>query len=472
MGEWRGAILDYILENYRDGGENSHLCEYLREQLQLEPRVRLKMEFALIRPDSEEDARKLLSSCIEVVLEQPDIGAYQSLKALVEGPKPGEGKRAYANRLRRDLSKVKDGRDVGDSAEIARSIATEVIENTHPKPSPKPKPASLALECLWDLEAGDRALGSEEGRREIERILRERLEQPPKGLVLSREFPDGKLTKDDLDEIVTQLVDHMAQRWLDNRGVSLSERDADRCDEWPGERDVSKKNVSRARDIPVDLVERCMNDPYLRYRLGLDERWSTSEITDEKNLKEDLAAFYRALLDGIVKGEDYSRIVVPVIIDSKTGAGLYILGEDFAKPSDAKTSKLVKKAFFRYGRYELYSEPFFKSVSRPFFAIMYHHWDMYECFESSNKDDVGLGDSDVLIRGLWDDVVNAWVPDVKRGGFDGAAKRAIGRFKAARKSRDVKRAYRIRNEYRPDLTAFPERFQVYFDPEDYGFMTK
>ena len=217
MSEWRDALLEYLKEDWQKRELESHLCLYFQERAEQMPRVRLKEAFASYVL-GETDAGELLATCLKVIQEQ-HLLELESLKRMIDPRRDNESLKMYKRRARETLKEAIDNPGVVPEQETTfiRSLAEEALSNL-PVPSDQ---ISLAMECRWDAEAGELALGSPSERNDLFEKMRKRTSKAKQYPTKWDSSPWSALLE---DKAVPNAIMQRAYTFLDNAGVASQTR--------------------------------------------------------------------------------------------------------------------------------------------------------------------------------------------------------------------------------------------------------
>ncbi|MDO4442259.1 MAG: hypothetical protein Q4B69_00060 [Slackia sp.] len=314
------------------------------------------------------------------------------------------------------------------------------------------------MEYRLDARLGDNALGSPAEREKTKTIAWEKAGD-------AAADPDGASYR----TTVNRLLADEARAWLVNAGCSLREG---RCD-----------GVARIKDIPVDLVELCLQHT----NAGALAKSRTAQNAHAA----DAFALYRAL--NATRGAR-RYCIVPIELDPASGAGLYILGtslfdDDFIAwlfpDIDRKRARIARaygkataqapsrKTAMEAKRLELDERRRAMIRSNNCIIATITHAQAADALEKSHVFDDGLfgagGASSSqrhLIQGLFKDELDIWPAPIANAE---AMERVIDRFRRMVRIESAGssafEAYRVMNEEAP--AGCPARFLPYFAPEDF-----
>lgn len=465
MSSWKDTLLDYIREDYqicRLNNESANgkaqksescLVGYLREKKESAPAVRVKRAF-------KGNDNEVWETLLAVLADVKQVGAYESLDDLSCKPEEAESKRDANRRVAEWVSRTAPFEVAPDRAKL-RAIGAEIVRKTGSK-------SNLCEQLMGyqaDRYAGKDALCTAEEQNRILVDIRKRGSRKLGGLL------DEKTPKaPDIDKAIDALLDAEARDWLYNAGVPFSSAAK------PETSDASLP--SRIKDIPTDLVEKCLHaNGQLAERLGIScpeterregaqgQARAQREAHDANNdgpasEAEDIETLYRSLLGN----ED--PYLIPLRIDQETGLELCLIGPGFV-PDRSATSKDER---LRGLLASLFSGKLESVRTKPFFALLGKSIDPAHAriqpsaqeYVDADGDEVSINQG-VTIHGLWDHVAKAYIPNVSWSEGNGSiGNQALRLFAELRRCSD-RSDLQMYQEFNGDWPkGCPQRYLKYF----------
>ena len=358
MAVWE-QLINMLKEDYDRLGMSSRLCCWMKEEKRQDFRLALRIRRMALQ-DTPESRREFGIFLLRSLLEEPRLRPLQSRLASLPslsdqstGPEPKAGK---AGQLRNLLERLERGETDLPRA-LLLTLAEEVLE--HFPGSAERTDAYVELQaCFLDMAQG--RIGETDYLRSALNLL---LKRERMGLdAASRKFLedygaaaggngffDGAKRKAEKYRRLLELLDRPGLPAMDRAGLAHLHEDilaillakevrsffydsgmaagnASVGDESTGGETTDKKSgrgnpamgkpVRRRKDRMVDLMDYCQENGLFPFG------------NQQVHLSEETLAEYEAFFENLQKTGNH-RALVPVCLDQVSGAGLYIVGQDW-----------------------------------------------------------------------------------------------------------------------------------------------
>lgn len=324
----RDEVLRALHRNYRErkaAGQEPLLCEYIRRKDQNAFRVKTKELFIGFDRGvvGQSEIFEFMAKSLLGERKLQKLYAFKTIGPLREAGRARLGKTAAPTSREGDSTNRQINIDIRNELKALeeqgtpngvvtddqlRDIAQEMLDNYK-----EANYCSKLMEYRLDTQMGARAMGSEKDREANRKAAFKAC-----GIRLG-----GSVDEDALDRAIDDAVDKDAERFLSDAGYSVKK-------EGP-------QGVVRVCDVPVDLVELCMQEGlYVPRGAPMSARGKEDverKKQDTGKLFADLCSEWKLRYEAWAsrgkkgaKPEGRDDLVIPVEIDPLSGAGLYLMG--------------------------------------------------------------------------------------------------------------------------------------------------